>query len=198
MQQQSPTPFKISVDKHKKAGVVYSWGTAPYFYEKRGGIISNGFIMRSTFLGHVLVSETLVVENANGEKEALFRFQVENNHSVLLACGEFFATPSGALDVLNKTLEANGHAFLKSYREGTNGSLHIGIRCPEAQAEIRKAAGEPDFGAAVLPVLTVSAAEKKELNPKKQHSLSELEEEFELILQLNPLEYLLDNLDKFL
>lgn len=130
-------PCRLVVDKRKKSGTALSWGSAPFHREDKGKIIPNGFKFESIYIGTKIVGECKVVGQA-ANTTATFRFSANN------VFGEFTSSMTSALDSLAEALKASGSVCFSKHRKGTNGSLHMGVRSPNAQAVICGLADAPE------------------------------------------------------
>ncbi|KAH9253945.1 hypothetical protein BASA81_008069 [Batrachochytrium salamandrivorans] len=117
-------PCKICVCKKRKQIIVLDWGQEPFHrHAGKDSWVPHGFSAHTVLLNTKFTANTRVVGS-----EALYQFTTEE------VAGDFCKTPTNALQNVADKL---GEAFLKKFRRGTNGSLHIGVFGDAVQRAIR-------------------------------------------------------------
>lgn len=118
-------PCFISVKHGRKAVCVLNWGQAPFSYEpKSHAIVPHNFQVETKFLDTSFVGSTSV------DAEGKIRYQFKTSS----VCGDFCNNATAALQSVADRL---GEPFLKRFRRGTGGMLHIGVSYPKLQEAIK-------------------------------------------------------------
>lgn len=123
---------KVTVVKGKKEVVVVSYGRRPFYYDKQGCIIPDGFTAETFVAGHTFIATTKV--NSQGRERPYYRFNLKEDERVTSGWQN---TPTGALDAVNRALNNTRHKY------GTNGRLMIGVTYDAVQERIRQVFDEP-------------------------------------------------------
>lgn len=118
-------PCRMCVSKKRKQIIVLDWGQAPFHYSaSKRAWVPNGFSASTMLLNTKFTANTRVDDYGN----AMYQFRTDS------VVGGFCRTPTSALQNVADKL---GEGFLKNFRRGTNGTLHIGVFGKDVQRAIR-------------------------------------------------------------